>query len=103
MADITDIGEERDEYMKKITLFYMKDCPYCRAAFGWIEKLLQRHPEYKNIEFETVEENENRDTADKYDYYYVPAFYPDGEKVHEGAASKKAIKRIFAAAYDKGE
>jgi hypothetical protein len=36
--------------------------------------------------------------ADSYDYYYVPTYYVDGVKVHEGAASKKIIEGVYRAA-----
>jgi len=36
----------------------------------------------------------------KYDYHYVPTYYVDGKKLHEGAASLKKIKRVFDAAME---
>ena len=34
-------------------------------------------------------------TADRYDYWYVPTFYVDGNKLHEGACSKEKVRQIL--------
>jgi glutaredoxin len=36
--------------MKKVTWFYMNGCPYCRNAEQAYEAILEKHPEYKNLE-----------------------------------------------------
>lgn len=86
--------------MKQILLFYQKWCPYCKKAFGWIVELKKENPAYAAISIETVDENAEKQRADSYDYYYVPTFYIDGKKVHEGAASKEIIEEVFRKALE---
>lgn len=86
--------------MKKITFFYLTNCPYCHKAEEWLDELMEEEPLYKQIEFENIEEEKHADIADKYDYYYVPTFYVDGEKLHEGAATKEKIKAVLDAALE---
>ena len=66
--------------MKPITYFYLKECPFCKKAFRYIEELKREHPELQTVEIDTVEESEQPEIADRYDYYYVPTFYVDGKK-----------------------
>ena len=70
--------------MKRIQLFYLKNCPFCKKALRYIEEAKAVHPELAALEIELIEESEEPEVADRYDYYYVPTFYIDGVKVHEG-------------------
>ncbi|MBR7170557.1 MAG: thioredoxin family protein [Alistipes sp.] len=70
--------------MKRIQLFYLKNCPFCKKALRYIEEAKAAHPELAALEIELIEESEEPEIADRYDYYYVPTFYIDGVKVHEG-------------------
>lgn len=36
--------------------------------------------------------------ADTFDYYYVPCYYVDGVKVHEGHAERADVEAVFRAA-----
>ena len=45
-----------------------------------------------------IDEKKQPDVAAKYDYYYVPTFFVDGEKVHEGHAEKADVEKVFKAA-----
>lgn len=45
-----------------------------------------------------INEKEYPEIADTYDYYYVPTFYLDGKKVHEGACSKQIVLDIMTRA-----
>jgi glutaredoxin len=81
--------------MKSITMFYQTMCPFCRKAFRYIDELKQEHPEFKDVEIEKIEENEQPELAAKYDYYYVPTFYIDGEKVHEGGIFKPEMEALL--------
>ncbi|MDR3308967.1 MAG: thioredoxin family protein [Tannerella sp.] len=80
--------------MKHIKLFYLRDCPFCKKAFAYIDEL-KKQEAYKNIEIETIEESEYPEIADAYDYYYVPTFYIDGEKVHEGGIFPNEVEELF--------
>ncbi|MDR2138911.1 MAG: thioredoxin family protein [Tannerella sp.] len=79
---------------KHIKLFYLKNCPFCRQAFGFIDEL-KRQESYGNIEIELIEESEQSAIADGYDYYYVPAFYVNGEKRLEGAVTREQVEAVF--------
>ena len=80
--------------MKPIQLFYLKNCPFCKKAFAYIDKL-QQQEKYKPIQFELIEESEQPDLAAQYDYYYVPTFYIDGQKVHEGGIFEPEVEAIL--------
>jgi thiol-disulfide isomerase/thioredoxin len=85
--------------MKPVKLFYLERCPFCKKAFGYIEELKQAD-EYKNIVIETIEESIHPEIAELYDYYYVPTFYIDEKKVHEGGIFKDEVKTIFEKALE---
>ena len=81
--------------MKKIDMYYLKDCPFCKKAFGYIEELKAEDPRFKDLQIETIEEEEEKERADAMDYYFVPTFYIDGEKVHEGIINKEVMKTVL--------
>ena len=85
--------------MKKITMFIQKRCPYCRSALKLHEQLFASHPEFRDLELEIVDELDSPQRADSYDYYYVPTYYVDEKKLHEGAAGEKDVLAVFEAAY----
>ena len=80
--------------MKTIKLFYLKDCPFCKKAFSYIDELKKQNA-YKDIEFELIEESEQPDTANQYDYYYVPTFYINEEKIHEGGIFLNEVEEVL--------
>jgi thiol-disulfide isomerase/thioredoxin len=80
--------------MKAVKLFYLERCPFCNKAFGFIEEL-KKEDRYKDIEIETIEESVYPEIAEMYDYYYVPTFYIDEKKVHEGGIFKDEVEKIF--------
>ena len=86
--------------MKKVTYFRLPMCPFCLAANRWISEVLREHPEYEKVELNIVDENRNRKLANQYDYYFVPTFYVNDEKVHEGTASKEIVENVFRKAYE---
>lgn len=81
--------------MKPIRLFYQKRCPFCKRALQYISELKEEYPEFSGIEIEMTEETEEPEVADQYDYYYVPTFYVDGVKVHEGGIYKDEVERLL--------
>ncbi|GHV54898.1 hypothetical protein FACS1894216_15850 [Synergistales bacterium] len=85
--------------MKEIKFFMMETCPHCKRAVVIMDALFAAHPEYKSIPLERIDETKQPDYAAKFDYYYVPTFYADGEKLHEGVPSEEAIESVFKAAY----
>ena len=86
--------------MKPITYFYLKECPFCKKAFRYIEELKREHPELQTVEIDTVEESEQPEIANRYDYYYVPTFYVDGKKVHEGGIFKEEMEAVLRKALE---
>jgi len=80
--------------MKHIKLFYLRQCPFCKKALLYIDELKQQEA-YKGIQIEMIEESEQPEVADEYDYYYVPTFYVDSEKVHEGGIFPNEVEDIL--------
>ncbi len=87
--------EKRDTNMKEILLFVMPGCPHCVLALRYQEELMERHPEWRDIPLQIVDETCQREFADRFDYYYVPSYYVDGKKVHEGHAEREDVERVF--------
>ncbi len=86
--------------MKKVLMFELAYCPHCREARRLMQEVFAEHPEYAAVEVEHVDEGKDRARAMKYDYYYVPTFYVDGVKRHEGVPSKAAVLAVFQEAYE---
>ena len=84
--------------MKKVTMFYLENCPHCRRAFGMIEELKKQDSKYSNIDFEFIEESKNVQAASAHDYYYVPAFFINGAKLFEGVPTKEKIEEVLKSA-----
>ena len=52
------------------------------------------------IEVEKIEESKNVKIASTYDYYYVPTYYVDGVKLHEGVTTIDKIENVFKKAIE---
>lgn len=81
-------------------MFYQEKCPFCKKAFTYIDELKEEYPELKKLEMEAVEETREPELADRYDYYYVPTFYLDGVKEHEGGIYKPEVEALLRKALD---
>ena len=86
--------------MKDVKLFYLKNCPFCKKAISYIESLKAQHKELAQVEIEMIEESEQKELADSFDYYYVPTFYVAGEKVHEGGIYPEEVEEILRKAFE---
>jgi len=86
--------------MKKIKLFIMKSCPYCKMALSWMDTLFAENSDYRRLDIEIIDELAEPVIAARHDYYYVPTYYVGDKKMHEGAASLKKIKHVFDAAME---
>lgn len=81
--------------------FYLEGCPYCVFADRAIEALKKEDPAFAAIGIEKIEEEERKDIADQYDYYYVPTFFKEHRKLFEAHPSNKyedieaAVRKIF--------
>ena len=84
--------------MKYITMFVLSGCPYCKRALGYQDELIEENPEYRGISIEIIDEEEQKELADSYDYYLVPTYYVNGQKLHEGAMEKAGVKAVLDAA-----
>lgn len=83
-----------------VKLFYLKTCPFCKKALRYIDEAKAAHPELVDVAIEMIEESEQPDVADSYDYYYVPTFYVNGVKVHEGGIYPDEVERILRQAHE---
>lgn len=86
--------------MKTLYMFITDWCPYCKQALNWMEELKKENPAYKDIEIKIIDEEKQSEIVKKYDYYYVPTYYIDSLKVHEGVPSKEIIKNVFEKALE---
>lgn len=84
--------------MKPVIMFVTEWCPYCKKALNWMEDIQKQNPAFTDIEIKIIDEELQPDIAKQYTYYYVPTYYVDGVKVHEGAASKEIISKVLEAA-----
>ncbi len=80
---------------KKLQLFHFEGCPYCKATRRWIESVKREHPELASVDIEMIDEKLHPEIAEQYDYYYVPTFFLDGRKVHEGPCKKEIVERVL--------
>ncbi len=81
--------------MKKITMFIQPRCPFCVKALKYIDEAKAANEELQPIEIEIHNELAEPEFADKFDYYYVPTFYIDGEKVHEGGIYAPEVEELL--------
>jgi len=81
--------------MKKITMFTMESCPYCKAARKWMSEIFESDARYSEIPLTIIDETQEPELAAEFDYYFVPTYYLDDEKVHEGAATFDIVKKVF--------
>lgn len=88
--------------MKKITLFYLADCPYCHYAKRALTEITEESPIYNEIQVDWIEEGQNPEISEKYDYYYVPTIFYGKEKLYEAHPSEDylACKKKVKAALD---
>ncbi len=88
--------------MKKLTMFYLENCPYCRNAKAALAALRELDPAYAEVEIEMIEESRQPELADQYDYYSVPTIYEGDRKLYEAKLfdSYDVIKDNLQAALD---
>ena len=87
---------------KKILAFYIDGCPYCRQAREAVKELTA-DARYSGVTIDWVNENEHPEISERYDYYYVPTMFVDGEKIYEAHRGeqfdecRENVKRVFEA------
>lgn len=86
--------------MKPVVMFILKSCPYCKNALNWMEDLKNENSEYKKVEIKIVDEEIQPDFARQYNYkyYYVPTYFVDGIKAHEGVPTKDIVRNVYETA-----
>lgn len=86
--------------MKKVILFHFAGCPYCRSAEKWLDELLREYPEFDGLSLERIDEKLHPELASQYAYWYVPTFFVDGIKMHEGACTRETVEHVLRTALD---
>lgn len=81
--------------MKPIMMFTTSWCPHCKRALQWMEELKQENPAYRDLDITIIDEEVHPATAKQYNYYYVPTYFVENSKVHEGVPSKEIIQKVF--------
>ncbi|MFV0480067.1 MAG: thioredoxin family protein [Anaerorhabdus sp.] len=78
----------------EIKMFVLENCPYCKKAKQDLEQLLQEE-RYQEITIKEIDEEKEEELAKMHDYYYVPSFYIQDKKIHEGATDQEKIRMIL--------
>lgn len=86
--------------MKELTYFYLKNCPFCKKANRMIEDITAAEQRLAGVPIKRIEESEEHELADSYDYFYVPCFFLGDRKLFEGDPSEQDIKTVLEAAFD---
>ena len=88
--------------MKKITLFYLTNCPYCHEARRALAELGEENPAYAAISVDWIEESQQAELASQYEYYYVPSIFAGDKKLYEAKPSENyaLIKKNVREALD---
>lgn len=87
--------------MKKVLMFKMEGCPYCAKAFRLVKQIKEQEPDLSGVDIEVIDEKQQPEIADRYDYWYVPTFYVDGEKLLEGDPSAAQVEHVLRTAAQK--
>lgn len=77
--------------MKKITLFYLEDCPYCHYAKRALKELIEENPKYGDISIDWIEESKHPKVIAQYDYYYVPCIFEENKKLYEATPAEDYV------------
>ncbi|MCR5137901.1 MAG: glutaredoxin [Oscillospiraceae bacterium] len=86
---------------KELTMFYLEDCGYCAKARKALTELYEENPAYRSVPITMIEESQQPELADQYDYYAVPSFFDGKEKLFEAHlfmsydAIKDEVKRVL--------
>lgn len=78
-----------------LRFFMLPNCPHCKNALRYMEELRAENPEYTQVALTTVNEAEQPEEAKQFAYNYVPTFYLEKSKLHEGVPSKDIIRGVF--------
>ena len=82
--------------MTPLTIYILEKCPYCIQAIKYLQQLGQEAP-FQHITIEYIDEQKQPELANAQDYYYVPSFYVDNNKLYEGAITKDQMRAVLLA------
>ncbi len=81
--------------MRELIYFRQSYCPYCKQANNYLDELKKENPKYCRIPINIIDEAKKPRIAKQYDYWYVPCFFMDNTKLHEGVATKENIRAVL--------
>ncbi|MEL7565761.1 MAG: thioredoxin family protein [Dehalobacterium sp.] len=81
--------------MSTIIMLVTNWCPHCKKALSWMEEVKAENPNYSKLDIRIIDEEREPETANKYDYYYVPTYFINDIKIHEGIPSKEIVREVF--------
>lgn len=80
---------------KHVKMMMLDSCPHCKKAFEIMDELQEKYPEFTRVEIEVIEESQEPQKTDGYDYWYVPTFFVEDIKMHEGVPSSESLENVF--------
>ncbi len=83
-----------------VKMMMLDTCPHCRRAFEMMDELKCEYPEFCDVEIEVIEETKEPEKTEGYEYWYVPTFFVENVKVHEGVPSVQAIENMYRKALE---
>lgn len=89
--------------MADVLMMVMEGCPHCKKAFQIMDELKEENPVFGQVQIRVADENKEKELADSLDYWYVPCYFVNGIKVHEGVPSKEKIKKVYEEALAAGQ
>lgn len=81
--------------MKHVKMMVLEHCPHCRKAFEILEDLKKENLKYRTVEIEVIDEVKEEEKTRGYDYWYVPTFFVNDVKIHEGIPSKESLQAVL--------
>lgn len=84
----------------EVKLFILEMCPFCIKVRRYLDELLV-DPKYQAIQIRLIDEKKERQLAYAHDYYLVPTFYLNEEKILEGRMSKEDVQRVLDTVLEK--
>ena len=77
-------------------MIILESCPHCKNARSWMDELKQENSQYQELQIEMIDESVHPEVIKTYtNYYYVPTYYVDGIKLHEGIPTKEIVRNVF--------
>jgi glutaredoxin len=86
---------KEENRMKPVVMIILERCPHCNNARRWMEELKLENPQYQALRIEMIDEQLHPEVIQTYSYYYVPTYYVDGVKVHEGVPTKEIVRDVL--------